>query len=278
MGRKSSVVYASHLPDAAGRVHYAAAEHAVWQHLVVAHRAAIQWRACDAYLRGLRELRLSPLCIPQTSDVSERLAGMTGWRLEPVPALIDIDRFWRLLSERRFPCATFIRNPSELEYLEEPDIFHEIVGHCPMLADLRIAALAQRFGEWGAGSPRPFQIALARLYWFTVEFGLVSTPDGVRAWGGGILSSPAEVRHCLGATPLRQPFDLLTVLRTPYRIDILQPRYFVVDSLDGLRSMLDDSLPAMITLASRLGLYDRTYLDESGIHAGQEDSNGSHRQ
>lgn len=275
MGRKSSVVYVAHLPDAHGDVHYSPAEHEVWRRLSVAHRESLDGRACEAYLQGLAALQLPERHIPQTSNVSARLALLADWQLEPVPALVDIDDFWRLLSERRFPCATFIRDPSELEYLEEPDIFHEIVGHCPMLADRRIADLTQRFGEWGCGAPRPFQVALARLYWFTVEFGLVNTPDGLRAWGGGILSSPAEIRYCLGGQPLYLPFDLLTVLRTPYRIDILQPRYFVIDSLDSLTGLLDESLPAMIALAARLGLYDGAFLDVAGASADQEVSHGS---
>lgn len=277
MGRKMSEVYASHHPDSRGMVHYSAAEHDVWRRLVLAQSECLEGRACDAYLLGLEALQLPACSIPQTADVSARLSPMTGWQLTPVAALIDIDRFWCLLSERRFPCATFIRDPTELEYLQEPDIFHEVAGHCPMLADIRIADLAQRFGEWGRGAPRPFQLALARLYWFTVEFGLVNTPAGVRAWGGGILSSPAEIRYCLGTQAVHLPFDLLTVLRTSYRIDILQPRYFVMDSLDSLAGLLDESLPAMIELATRLGLHDRAFLDSAGVNAGQEVSRGDSR-
>lgn len=198
--------------------------------------------------------------IPQCPDVSAKLRAATGWALEPVPALIPFSRFFELLANCKFPAATFIRRREELDYLQEPDIFHEIFGHCPMLTNQAVADFTQIYGKLGQKAKHEDQVMLAKLYWFTIEFGLIKTANGLRAYGGGILSSKKETIYSLDdPTVIRKPFEVMEVLRTPYRIDIVQPIYYVIDTFDVLFELIDMDLIALINEARQLGMHAPLY-------------------
>lgn len=250
------VAYLSQRPDASGIVRYSDAEHAIWAELRARQSAAIADRACDEFRHGLDLLQLSADRIPQLAEVSARLRRETGWEVAAVPALIPFSEFFALLAARRFPAATFIRRREHLDYLQEPDIFHELYGHAPLLTDPAFAAFTERYGQIGLAAGKQDRVFLARLYWFTVEFGLLRRPGGGAAiYGGGILSSPRETAWAMGPAPLLKPFDLIEVLRTPYRIDIVQPQYFVLDRLRDLQALTQVDLLAAIAEARQLGLH-----------------------
>ncbi|WP_320823667.1 phenylalanine 4-monooxygenase [Reinekea sp.] len=248
--------YVAHNPDAQGVIHWSAAEHATWQALVQRQRPTLAELACPAYLAGTQLLQLSEQSIPDLADLDRRLLDSTGWRTEPVPALIDFPRFFALLSNRRFPVATFIRSRAEMDYLQEPDVFHEIFGHCPLLTNPAFARFTEVYGQLGLAASKEDRTYLARLYWFTVEFGLLQNQQGQRSiYGGGILSSPTETAYAYSSeVPERLPFDLLTVLRTPYRIDILQPVYFYLDSIEQLFDVTQQDIMATVQQAKKLGV------------------------
>jgi len=198
--------------------------------------------------------------IPQLHEVSEVLMDYTGWSVYPVTALIPFTRFFELLATRNFPAATFIRRREEMEYLEEPDIFHEIFGHTPLLTDYRFAAFSEAYGKAGLEADKRDHAMLARLYWFTVEFGLINTVDGLRSYGAGIVSSPGELKYALESdAPVRKPLDPVDALRTPYRIDIFQTVYFIIDNFDTLFDLAQQNLVGLITEARRLGMHAPTF-------------------
>ncbi|HVE44201.1 MAG TPA: phenylalanine 4-monooxygenase [Gammaproteobacteria bacterium] len=243
-----------------GLIDFTKEENDVWRTLMTRQLQIVQGRACDEYLRGLEKLNLQPDCIPQYPEVNKILTETTGWTLEPVPALIPTDYFFELLSKRKFPAATFIRRREELDYLQEPDIFHELFGHCPMLTQLPYADFTQRYGELALSASTEDREMLARLYWFTIEFGLINTPAGLRVYGGGILSSAEETVYCVESEePIRKPFDAIEALRTPYRIDIMQPVYFVLSSFDTLLDLLNQDLIGLIKEAKKRGMHKPSY-------------------
>ena len=248
--------YQAREPDADGIIHWSEVENRTWQTLMERQLTLIEGRVCQQYLDGLERLGLPSDRIPQLGDVDRVLQQATGWQTAQVPALIPFDTFFQLLANRRFPVATFIRTPEELDYLKEPDIFHEIFGHCPMLTNEAFAEFTATYGRIGLAAEPKDRVYLARLYWMTVEFGLVDTPDGRRIYGGGIISSPKETLHALSDTPVHAPFDALDALRTPYRIDILQPLYYVLDSLDRLQELSRRDLMALVEEAKALGLFE----------------------
>lgn len=269
MGKTSS--YVSHQPDAAGRVRYGDDEHAIWAELYARQTRAIADVACPEFLHGLELLQLPQDRVPQLDEVSRVLRRETGWAVEPVAALIPFSEFFALLAERKFPAATFVRRREELDYLQEPDIFHEIFGHTPLLTNPAFAEFTQTYGRLGLAASKEDRVFLARLYWFTVEFGLVAAShpehgnphakDGasspaptLKIYGGGILSSIGETAYALGPVPQRRRFDVVEALRTPYRIDIMQPLYYVLDSLDELQRLARSDLMASVAEARRLGL------------------------
>lgn len=247
--------YQARMPDSNGYITYSEQENATWRTLMERQIAIIEGRVCQEYLDGLERLALPHDRIPQLGDVDRVLQATTGWQTAQVPALIPFDTFFELLANRRFPVATFIRTPEELDYLQEPDIFHEIFGHCPMLTNPDFAEFTATYGKLGLAASKQERVYLARLYWMTVEFGLVNTPQGLRIYGGGIISSPKETLHALSETPERYPFDALDALRTPYRIDILQPLYYVLDGLHTLHDLSKQDLMALVYEAMELGLY-----------------------
>lgn len=246
--------YQARRVDADGRILYSEEDHQVWRELNQRQRPAIQGRACHAFEEGLSWLQLPEDRVPQLADLSDRLKQSTGWTVEPVPALIPFERFFEMLSRRSFPAASFVRDRSELDYLQEPDMFHECFGHLPLLTNHWFADFTQWYGELGLRSDPLTRSYLGRLYWFTAEFGLLAETQGLRIYGGGILSSIGETVHALESLDVhRQPFDLLTVMRTPYRIDIMQPIYFVLGELRQLESLIRTNLDTVIDQACALG-------------------------
>lgn len=248
-----NTTYVSKRPDAAGRYAYDAEETAVWRALVQRQMPALRRQACAAYLSGLEALGIGADAIPQVAEVDARLAVISGAGVDGVDALIPQDQFSRLLQARKFPVATFIRRRAQLDYIEEPDIFHEVFGHAPMLTNPAFCDFLERFGTLSLTLPADQVERLFRLFWFTVEFGLIREGAERKVFGAGIISSPSELAHVTSATPEVQPFDLMTVLRTPYRIDIVQPVYFELDSFDQLAATLSGNIPATLTEAAHHG-------------------------
>lgn len=260
MAYKKTSTYVAHPVDEHGNANYTAEENQIWHELITRQTPLLQGRACNEYINGIELLNLPTDRIPQCPEVSTVLKKATGWSLAPVPALIPFNQFFNLLANRQFPAATFIRRREELDYLQEPDIFHEIFGHCPMLTNQACADFTQAYGKFGANAEHADQVMLAKLYWFTIEFGLIKTDKGLRAYGGGILSSKSETVYCVESEiPQRKPFDVMEILRTPYRIDIIQPIYYVIDNFDVLYSVIDMDLIGMIREARRLGMYEPLY-------------------
>lgn len=260
MAYKKETTYVAHPVDEQGYAKYTPEEDAVWHDLYKRQRPLIEGRACDEYVQGLDLLNLPKDRVPQCPDVSKVLKQATGWQLAPVPALIPFNEFFRLLANQQFPAATFIRRREELDYLQEPDIFHEVFGHCPMLTNQACADFTHTYGKLGLSASKEDQVMLARLYWFTIEFGLINTKDGLRAYGGGILSSKSETVYCVESPKaIRKPLDVIDAFRTPYRIDILQPIYFVIDSFDVLFSLIDMDLIGLIQEARALGMHEPVY-------------------
>jgi phenylalanine-4-hydroxylase len=215
---------------------YSAAEHDRWRRLFARQARLLPGRACEAFLEAKARLGLSGASIPDFADLSERLSAMTDWRVVPVAGLIPDDAFFDHLANRHFPAGAFIRPEEELDYLEEPDVFHDIFGHVPLLANPFYAAFLEAYGKGGRRALDRGQLHhLARLYWYTVEFGLMTSPVGLRIFGAGIMSSPAETIFALEDTsPNRVAFDLERIMRTKYLIDDFQQTYFVIDSFDQL--------------------------------------------
>lgn len=256
MNAMEKVPYLAREPDTRGFIHYPDEEHRIWQELITRQQAALPGRACPEYLDGLAKLSLPHDRIPQLGDIDAVLQENTGWRTAQVPALISFGRFFSLLADKAFPVATFIRRHEDFDYIQEPDIFHEIAGHCPLLTHPAFAAFNETYGKLGLAADKEERVFLARLYWFTVEFGLVgSNPDTRRIYGGGILSSPAETEYALSGRPEYRPFDIGDVLRTPYRIDRIQPIYYVIDSIDCLFELAQTDIMAEVAKAQSKGLF-----------------------
>jgi phenylalanine-4-hydroxylase len=216
---------------------YSDEEHAVWRVLYRRMQPLVAHRACDEYLTGLKTLPVIEDRIPNLDRVSDSLEKLTGWRIVAVPSLVPDEIFFAHLANRRFPAGRFIRAADQLDYIEEPDIFHDFFGHVPMLAHPVFADYMQAYGKGGMRALNEFHMLtqLARLYWYTVEFGLLQTPKGLRIYGSGILSSHAETLYALDSpSPNRILFDLERVMCTDYRIDDFQESYFVIESFERL--------------------------------------------
>lgn len=215
---------------------YSAAEHRVWTTLYDRQRDLLESHACDAFLRGLTALDLHGDGIPDFARINPRLEKLTGWRIIAVPGLIPDAAFFDCLAQRIFPAGQFIRSADTLDYLSEPDIFHDVFGHVPMLTDPSFADYMQAYGVGGQRALGLDHLHhLARLYWYTVEFGLVQSGDGLKIYGAGLASSHAEAIFALeDATPSRMAFDILRVMRTRYRIDTFQQTYFAIPSIGAL--------------------------------------------
>lgn len=262
--------YVSHQPDQHGMVAYSAEEDRVWQILFDRQMKLLPGRACDEFINGLEELGFAASHIPQLPDVSRRLKAKTGWEVAAVPALISARAFFELLTERRFPAATFIRTFEELDYVKEPDVFHELFGHCPMLTNPVFAKFVHDYACKVLSFPEADWPLLQRLFWFTVEFGLIKTAKGLRAYGGGILSSITETVYCAESyEAMRVLFDPVVALRMPYRIDMLQQVYFVIDDYQQLYDVVTADIAKLIQHARTLGEYPPVFpvdKDNPNIH------------
>jgi phenylalanine-4-hydroxylase len=216
--------------------HYAPAEHAVWKTLFERQTKLLPGRACDEFVAGMRALPITADAIPDFRRLSDVLGRHTGWQVVAVPGLVPDEVFFEHLAHRRFPAGHFIRKPHELDYLEEPDVFHDVFGHVPMLMHPVIADYIQAYGVGGLRAQRLGKLNnLARVYWYTVEFGLLHQANGLRIYGSGIVSSYTESIFALDdPSPNRIGFNLERVMRTRYRIDDFQETYFVVRNLDEL--------------------------------------------
>ncbi|MEH6664248.1 MAG: phenylalanine 4-monooxygenase [Brevundimonas sp.] len=218
---------------------YTDVEHQTWVTLYERQMKILPGRAADVFLKGLDALDLHGSGIPDFREMNQKLEALTGWTVVCVPGLVPDDVFFDHLANRRFPSGQFIRKPDQLDYLQEPDIFHDVFGHVPMLTDPTFADYMEAYGKGGQRAASLGMLPnLARLYWYTVEFGLMETPEGLRIYGAGIVSSSTESRFSLeDPSPNRLGFDLERVMRTLYRIDDFQQVYFVIPSIEQLREV-----------------------------------------
>jgi phenylalanine-4-hydroxylase len=214
---------------------YTPADHDTYRRLYERQSALLPGLACDAFIEALPSLGVKDH-IPRFEEINQRLKPATGWEIVAVPGLIPERPFFDLLANRRFPVTDWIRQPDEFEYIVEPDVFHDLFGHVPLLFNPVFADYVQRYGagglkahDLGAGE------LLSRLYWYTIEFGLIRQTDGLRAYGAGILSSSGELRHSVSnPDPLRIALDLVRCMRTRYKLDDYQATYFVIESFQQL--------------------------------------------
>ena len=232
---------------------YTAEDHALYQRLYERQAAQLQGLACEEFIDAVGQLG-TPTQIPRFDELSQRLRRATGWEVVAVPGLIPEEAFFALLAARRFPVTGWIRKPEEFDYVVEPDVFHDLFGHVPLLFNPMFADYMQAYGAGGLKASRLQSCEyLARLYWYTVEFGLIATPAGLRAYGAGILSSAGELRHSVTSPqPQRLGFDLERIMCTRYKIDTYQATYFVIDSFEQLfRATAPDFTPIYEAVAQR---------------------------
>jgi phenylalanine-4-hydroxylase len=215
---------------------YTVSDHAIWRDLFLRQSAMLPGRACDEFLQGLSGLGVVADQIPNFDHLNAILKAATNWTIVAVPGLVPDDVFFKHLANRRFPATNWIRRRDQMDYLQEPDIFHDVFGHVPVLMNPVFADYLQAYGRGGLKALGLGALPLlARLYWYTVEFGLIKTDQGLRIYGSGIVSSRGESRYCLeDDKPARVEFDLCRIMRTRYRIDDYQEIYFVIDSFDQL--------------------------------------------
>lgn len=243
---------------------YTPAEHDLYRRLYERQKAQLPQLACAEFIDALPRLG-SADAIPRFDRISEALFRATRWQIVGVPGLIPEEAFFALLAARRFPVTEWLRRPEEFDYVVEPDVFHDLFGHVPLLFDPVFADYMQAYGAGGLKSSRLGACELlARLYWYTVEFGLVATSDGLRAYGAGLLSSHGELRHSVTSdAPHRIAFELERVMRTRYVIDTYQSTYFVIDSF---RQLFDATAPDFTPLYERVGA--QSALDAGTVLAG----------
>ena len=239
---------------------YSSEDHAIWNDLFARQMNVLPGRAASAFMAGLQKLNLNRGGVPEFGKLSEDLGNLTGWSVVPVPMLIPDHVFFWHLANRRFPAGNFIRTRETFDYIQEPDVFHDVFGHVPMLTDPVYADYMQEYGRAGWKAMRHNRLkALGALYWYTVEFGLIQEQDGIKAYGAGILSGPTEVVYATEArSPNRIMLNVDRVMRTDYVISDLQPTYFVIESFEDLFHQtverdferLYRSLPAGFTYAN----------------------------
>ena len=247
---------------------YTQVEHDTWDTLYARQMEVLPGRASDAFLNGLKALDLNTGGIPDFAVMNPKLEALTGWTVHCVPGLVPDDVFFDHLANRRFVSGQFIRKPDQLDYIQEPDIFHDVFGHVPMLTDPDFADYMQAYGKGGQRAAGLGMLPqLARLYWYTVEFGLMESPKGLRIYGAGIVSSATESVFALeDSSPNRVGFALERVMRTLYRIDDFQQVYFVIDSLEALKDeTLKDFGPVYDALKGQVDLPIETVLPSDQV-------------
>jgi phenylalanine-4-hydroxylase len=248
---------------------YTPEEHQTWRTLYRRQLGLLPGRVCNEFMDGLKRLEIGDAQIPNMEKLSEDLTRLTGWSVVAVPSLVPDEVFFDHLANRRFPAGQFIRKPDQLDYIEEPDVFHDVFGHVPMLANPVFANYMEAYGKGGQRAMGLHTLHnLARLYWYTVEFGLIATPDGMRIYGAGIASSSAESIYAIEhRSPNRVHFDLERVMRTKYRIDDFQESYFVIDSFDELfGETYKDFGPLYLKLAAGATHEPGTVLESDRVH------------
>lgn len=235
-------IYTAKWPNENGLIHWTDTENETWHTLITRQNEVVKNRACDEYLEGLNTLQLSQNSVPQLSDVN-KILKKTNWEMVPVHGTVLITEFFTLLKNRKFPVANFIRIPEELDYLQQPDVFHELFGHGPLLLNPLYADFMQWYGTMALEFSGKKRKILSRLFWYTIEFGLIQSENGLRILGGGILSSYAETLFSLESDkPERFAFDIEKVLRTDYDYQNIQPNYFILDNLKQLLELQSDAL------------------------------------
>ena len=214
---------------------YTPEQHALYRRLFERQSKLVPRYACPEWIDAIAGLDAARE-IPDFELISKKLKGKTGWQIVAVPGLIPDDAFFSHLANRRFPVTVWLRKPEEFDYIVEPDVFHDFFGHVPLLFDPTYADHLYEYGKGGLKAMRLDAVKmLARLYWYTIEFGLIKTQSGLRAYGAGLMSSGGELRYCVeDPKPQRRPFDLERVMRSEYRIDHYQDTYFVIDSFEHL--------------------------------------------
>ncbi|MCC4596207.1 phenylalanine 4-monooxygenase [Xanthomonas campestris pv. phormiicola] len=255
---------------------YSADDHATWGTLYLRQRELLVGRACDEFLQAQDVMGMSPQAIPRFDQLNEVLGATTGWTLVGVEGLLPELEFFDHLANRRFPVTWWIRRPDQIDYIAEPDLFHDLFGHVPLLMNPLFADYMQAYGRGGVKAhgigPDALQ-NLTRLYWYTVEFGLIASADGLRIFGAGIVSSKGESLYALeSAAPNRIGFDLARIMRTRYRIDSYQKTYFVIDSFEQLmQATAPDFTPLYAQLSDQAHIaagdvqaQDRVYQRGSG--------------
>lgn len=216
---------------------YSAEEQDVWRTLYARMETLLPGRAADEFLTGLAALKLEKHRIPALADVSRRLETATGWKLARTPGLLDAHDFFSYLARRIFPSTDYVRARSELDYTPAPDCFHDIFGHTPMIMHPRFADFYQKIGQAALNcKDAATEEGLTRIYWFTVEFGLIKNPGGLRIYGNGIISSYGETQHCLTDKVKKMPYKPETLAAQPYDIWHFQDPLFVIESFDQLES------------------------------------------
>ena len=250
---------------------YSADDHATWASLYARQREVLGGRASDEFLQAQDAMGMTPDRIPKFSDLNDVLRGATGWTLMGVEGLLPELDFFDHLANRRFPVTWWIRKPEQVDYIEEPDLFHDLFGHVPLLMNPVFADYMQAYGRGGVKAhgigPDALQ-NLTRLYWYTVEFGLIRQRDGLRIYGSGIVSSKGESIHSLeSAAPNRIGFDLERIMRTRYRIDSYQKTYFVIDSFEQLMdATAPDFTPIYAKLARQASIPAGAVLDDDNLY------------
>jgi phenylalanine-4-hydroxylase len=236
---------------------YTAADHDTYRRLYARQVQQLPGLACDEFIQAVQQLG-RPGHIPHFDAVSQRLMAATGWQIVGVPGLIPEEAFFALLAARKFPVTDWIRRPDEFDYVVEPDIFHDLFGHVPLLFNPAFAHYMQAYGAGGLKASRLDACELlARLYWYTVEFGLIQTPVGLRAYGAGILSSAGELQHSVRAPQVpRVAFNLQRLMRSRYRIDTYQAGYFVIQSFQQLfEATAPDFAPVYAQVREQIALH-----------------------
>ena len=246
---------------------YTAAEQDLWKRLYARQSALVPSFACDEFIDILGALNFGA-GIPHFDAINAKLFPATRWTLVAVPGLLPDDVFFTHLANRRFPVSVWLRKPEEFEYIVEPDIFHDFFGHVPLLFNKVFADYLEAYGKGGVKAKGLDALDyLARLYWYTVEFGLIRTPKGLRSYGAGILSSAGELPYCVQSPkPHRIKFDLLRVMQSKYKIDTFQETYFVIDSFQELfDATAPDFTPHYVQLKQRADIAANALVPEDKL-------------
>jgi len=220
---------------------YTEEHHKVWELMFQEQMSILENRATKNYLEGIKAIEFEFNKIPRFTDVNALLQKLTGWQVYEVPGIIDNKPFFELLTERKFPATTWIRSMAQLKYIEEPDMFHDVFGHVPLLSEPYFAVFFQKVAEIALDyidNPTAIEL-MARVYWYTIEFGLIKEDGQVKIYGAGILSSPGESVYSLSDEPVHHDFDLRKILETPYIRDKFQAEYFLIESYEQLYNNLD---------------------------------------